>query len=153
MRKRINWDKVFSFTSWLLVFFLAYGATVLWIFPPSGDGPIAGLVGILNAQIFYSTLYLTEAALLGYAKWKKKNRMRKNVLLLIYLTGFFTTLLGAILGGVPAMISPKLIGNFVLSMAAAFCWLHWTFRHEYMTQEEFNEFQQEAVDGCGPQDT
>lgn len=139
MRERINWDKVFSATSWTLVVFLVYGALALWVFPPTGAGPIAGAVGILAAQIIYGTLYLIEALLLGYAKWKKKDRMRKNVLLSIYLTGFFTTVLGFALGGVPAMISPKLIGNFVLSLAAAFCWLHWTFRTEYITYEELGE--------------
>lgn len=145
MAKTTDWDKVFSITSWVLAAFLVYGAVVLWAIPPTGAGPIAGTVGIVAAQILYGCLYLVEASLLSYAKLKKKDKMRRRVLLVICLTGFFTTILGFALGGVPAMITPKLIGNFILSIVAASCWLHWTMKIGYVDYESLSSMDDEDV--------
>jgi hypothetical protein len=136
MTSKINWDKVFSFASWLIVLALLYGVANLIFLPPTGHGPIAGLVGIHPAQVFYIALYLCEGLALGYSKWKKKDKMRRNVLLVIYLTGFFTSILGFVIGGV----SSKLVGNLVIALAAAFCWLHWKFRTEYIYYEYLTGF-------------
>jgi hypothetical protein len=135
MTSRINWDTVFSFTSWLIVIALLYGVANLIAIPPTGHGPVANLIGTRPAQIFYIILYLSEALALGFAKWKKKDKMRKRVLLVIYLTGFFTSIIGFVVGGVTS----KLIGNLVVAAASAFCWLHWTFRTEYVFYEYLSE--------------
>lgn len=130
-----KWDKVFSFVSWIIVFALLYAVVSLWITPPSGAGPVANAAGALGAQIFYTLLYLGEAAFLGFAKFFKKKKMRSHTLLVIYLTGFFTSLLTiGIIGW-----TPKLIDNIVTAAAAAFCWLYWKFKTQYIDTKQFDE--------------
>jgi O-antigen/teichoic acid export membrane protein len=146
MAERINWDIVFSFTSWLIVIALLYGVANLLLVPPTGAGPIAHLIGIEPARFAYIALYLVEGLALGYAKWKKRDRMRKIVLAVIYSTGLFTSVLGIALGGFHNFaIAPKLVGNLVITAAAAFCWLYWTLKKYYVRYEELETFDEEDV--------
>ncbi len=130
-----RWDKLFATASWVLAAVLLYSAISLWVFPPTGAGPVGELLGILGAQLFYSVLYGSQALLLAYAKVKKKKKMRKYTLMFIYLTGFFTSILSVTLLG----WSPKLIDNFALASLAAICWLYWTFRTEYINPTHFQK--------------
>jgi len=128
------WDKIFSTTSWGLVFLLLFQALTLWtIFPPGPGGPIASAGGILVAKTFYTALYGSQAMLLAYSKWKRRKVMRKHVLMFIYLTGFFTSILTLTLAGWDV----RLIDNFVAAVVAAGCWLYWTFKTEYISYEQF----------------
>lgn len=131
MKTSKEMDKVFSTISWVIVVALIFSSISVWFAPPTGTGPIGGLLGVLGAQIFYSVLYSTEAAFLAFSKWKKRRRLRKNTLLVIYLTGFFTTTLTVLGVG----WSVKFIDNFVFASCAAFCWLYWKFRTEYFDPE------------------
>lgn len=133
------WDRVFKTTSWFIVAALIYSTISLWIDAPSGDGPVSSLISVLGAQIFYSLLYVGESLSLAYSKIKKRYLWRKNTLLVTYLTGFFTFLLTLGIKG----WSAALLDNLAISVAAAACWLYWTFRTEYLTNEQleavFNE--------------
>lgn len=135
MKGNKRYDRIFAFTSWLIVFALLYSATAVWIVPPSGAGPVAQLLGVLGSQIFYCLLYVGESLTLAYSKLKKRARLRKNTLLVIYLTGFFTSLLTIGITG----WTPALLDNLVISVAAAGCWLYWTFKTEYLTPEQFDK--------------
>lgn len=132
-----KWDRLFSTVSWFVAIALIFAAVNVWFAEPSGAGPISSSLGILGAQVFYSALYGLEALFLGFAKWTKRDKMRKHVLLVIYLTGFFTTLLTFLLVG----ITPKILDNLAISVAAAWCWLHWKFRTEYVDIEVLDEEQ------------
>lgn len=135
MRYNKKFDRVFATVSWLIVIALLYSATSLWINPPSGVGPIASAAGILASQIFYTALYAGEAGFLAYSKAFKRKKMRKNTLMVIYLTGFFTSLLTLfIVGWVPGLID-----NVLISLSAAFCWLYWTFKTEYIDPAAYND--------------
>lgn len=138
MTKIFAWDKFFATISWIIVFALLYSIVALYITPPSGAGPIARALGTAGAQIFYTVLYAGEAGFLAFAKMTHRNELRKKVLLVTYLTGFFTSILTiSILG-----VHPGLIDNLVISAAAAACWLYWKFRTDYVTYEEIETFDQ-----------
>lgn len=136
MPKSRRWDKVFVTASWIIVVALLFSAGSLWITPPTGAGPAAKLIGITGSQWFYALLYLSEALALAYSKLFKRHRMRKVVLLVIYLTGVFTFLLTLIINGVAV----KLIDNLIVSFGAGFCWLYWKFRSEYISYEEIDDY-------------
>lgn len=121
-------DRFFSTLSWLVVLGLFVAATGIWLAPPSGAGPIAGWLGIKGAQYFYMFLYGSEAAALMIAKFFRNKRARKNVLMVVYLTGFFTSLMSILIGG----FSPKIIDNLLVAIGAAACWLYWKFKTEYV---------------------
>ena len=135
MKNNPQLDRVFSFVSWIIAIALIYSAVNVWMVEPSGAGPIANAAGVLGAQIFYSLLYLGEAGFLAVSKWLKRKKMRKNTLLVIYLTGFFTSILTLFIAG----WTPKLIDNVLISESAAFCWLYWKFKTEYIDVKEFDE--------------
>lgn len=132
-----KWDLPVSIVSWLVALGLVFAASSIWFAPPTGLGPIGGLLGVLGAQIFYTVLYLGEAIILAIAKWFKMNRLRKHTLLVIYLTGFFTTLVTMLVVG----WTPKFVDNLLLAGAAAWCWLYWKMRTEYVDIEALNEEQ------------
>lgn len=135
LRQLLFRDRVFSGFSWLIVGFLLWAVVSLWLFPPTAAGPVAGSVGILTSQIFYSVLYFGEAGLLAYAKLAKKKRLRKFVLLLIYLTGVFTFLLALSVVG----FHWRIVDNFAFSLLAGACWLHWKSKTEYINQNQFKK--------------
>lgn len=139
MADNSRWNKVIAFTSWLIVFALIYSTISLFITPPSGAGPVASAFGVTFAQWFYAVLYTGLASLLAYSKFKKRNELRKKVLLVIYLTGFFTLILTI------AIIGPSwgMIDNLTISTAAAVCWLWWKFKTEYISEEEAVAMQDE----------
>jgi len=129
-----KWDRVFSTTSWFLVLLLLFQAVTLWtLFPPSGAGPIAVAGGIFVAKVFYTVLYAGQALLLAYSKFMRRKSMRKNVLMFIYLTGFFTSILTLLLAGWDI----RLLDNFVAAVIAAGCWLYWKFKTEYIDASMF----------------
>jgi hypothetical protein len=135
MKQTPFWDKIVSTASWLIVVALLYAAVGVWIQPPMGDGPVSQLFGVLGAQVFYSALYVLLSSLLAYSKFKRKNTMRKKVLLATYLTGFFTSLLTVLLVG----WNIKLLDNLIIAVCAALCWLYWVFKTEYLTPQQFEE--------------
>lgn len=135
LRRIVFWDRFFSVLSWSIVIFLLWAALGLWLYPPTGAGPVAGAVGILASQIFYSFLYAGEAATLAYAKFKHKKKLRKNTLLVIYLTGMFTFLLSFLIIG----FHIKILDNFAFSMFAGVCWLYWKAKTEYINPEQFKK--------------
>lgn len=130
-----KWDRLFSTISWFVAIALLFSASNVWFAPPTGLGPIGGTLGVLGAQIFYTVLYAGEAIILAIAKRLKMNRLRKHTLLVIYLTGFFTTLLTMLVVG----WTPKFIDNLLVAGAAAWCWLHWKMRTEYVDIEVLDE--------------
>ena len=140
------WDGVFSTASWIIVIALFYGAAAVWLVPPSGSGPFAQLLGVTGAQVFYSLLYGTEAFALGYSKFFKKKNLRKNALLAIYLTGFFTSILIIIISG----FVPGVIDNLILATLASGCWLYWKFKTEYLTPNQFYNSTCELRDDLPP---
>lgn len=130
-----RWDRVFSTASWLIVVGLLYAAVAIFLASPSGAGPVAQLIGVHGSQIFYACLYTLEAVLLAFSKFFKKKKMRKRMLMVIYLTGFFTSILTISITG----FVPKLIDNILISVVAAGCWLYWTFKTEYINPATFYE--------------
>lgn len=137
------WDKVFSTASWLIVVFLFISAyTVMFVAPPAGSGPVAGLIGVVGAKFFYFFLYIIEAAVLAYSKLFKKKNLRKGALVAIYCTGAFTSLLT--LAGVGW--STKVIDNIAVTVISAGCWLYWKFKTEYIDPSLFER----DVDGLRP---
>ena len=146
LRQVLFWDRVFSTLSWTIVLFLLWAAAGLWLFPPTGAGPVAGAVGILASQIVYSVLYAGEAILLGYAKIKQKKNMRKAVLLVIYLTGMFTFLLSFSIIG----FHWKIMDNFAFSALAGACWLHWKSKTEYIDQRQFKKIIEPMINETYP---
>lgn len=135
MRYSKKWDKVFSTLSWLIVFALVWSIISLWLSEPSGAGPVAGAAGILGAQIFYTALYSLQALFLAWSKIFKRKKMRRNTLMVIYLTGFFTSILTLTIAG----WTPKIIDNLLIASSAAFCWLYWKFKTEYIDPKEFED--------------
>lgn len=127
---------MFKTASWFIVFALIYSAVSVMFDVPSAKGPVAQAIGILGAQIFYAALYVGEAVSLAYSKIWKRSRWRKNTLLVTYLTGFFTSVLIITIAG----WNSALIDNLAISAAAAGCWLYWTFKTEYFSTEQFNDY-------------
>ncbi len=136
-------DRIFSTASWIIVFALLFGVGYLWVFPPTGAGPVAQLIGIQGSQIFYTVLYSAEALLLGFAKVFKKKKLRKAALLTIYLTAMFTTILTFILAGVGFSI----IDNVLLAVLSFACFLYWKFKTEYLDPDVFYEDIKDLKDG------
>lgn len=136
------WSRFFSTASWFIVAALFFSATAIWIDTPAPNGPVTQLIGLLGAQIFYCALYGIQALVLMWAKIKPKQRakLRRNTLLVIFLTGVFTTILTYLLNGGFVVAG---IDNLLISVAAGFCWLYWKFKTEYLTQEQFTEYSNE----------
>lgn len=135
MRNNSLFDRVFSTASWIIVLGLLVAVANLWLDAPTGLGPVAGALGVYGSQVFYTVLYGSLALSLGYAKIFKKHRMRKNTLLVIYLVGFFTTLLTVLLVG----WNIKILDNLIIAITAAFCWLYWKFKTEYHDADYIEE--------------
>ena len=133
MMEHPKWDKVFAFASWLIVLALIFSSYWAFTHVPGPNGPVAQIVSPIFASFFYGTLYAVQSFLLAYSKTFKKKNMRKKVLMFIYITGFFTTLLSVLLIG----FQPRIIDNIIITVAAAGCWLYWKFKTEYLNQEEF----------------
>lgn len=136
------WDRVFSAISWLIVLALVVASASSFIFPPSGLGPVAGLVGIWQAQVIYGTLYGILALALGVSKLFRRKKFRKHVLMVTYLVGLMTAILGVILVG----LTPKIIDNVIIIVASAGAWVYWKFRIEYVNPKDFSEVQ-DYIDG------
>jgi uncharacterized membrane protein YraQ (UPF0718 family) len=131
---RRNWDKVFATVSWILVGVLFYAAFSVWAYPPSVEGPVAQLLNSVRAaEWFYCVLYATFGTLLAWSKIFKKKKMRKHVLLAIYLVGIFTGILTYILIG----FGFSIWDNLLTAGIAGFCWLYWTFKTEYIRPKDF----------------
>jgi hypothetical protein len=128
MANYTKWDIFFATLSWIIALSLLFSMIMLWVTPPSGLGPVAKLIGILGAQIFYSGLYGTEALVLAYSKLFRKKELRKKALMAIYLTALFTGILTFILG---APFS-GFIDNAILILITGACWLWWKFKTEYI---------------------
>lgn len=142
-----KWDRVFATASWIIVLALLYGAVVIWFgATPSGQGPVAKLIGITGSQVFYSSLYGLEALVLGYSKAFKKKRLRKGALMAIYITGFFTSILSIAIAG----FTPNVIDNLLLALLAAGCWLYWKFKTEYINPQHFAVLTQDLRDDFPP---
>lgn len=141
MRKHLNWDRGVAAASWLIVATLAYATFFVLFGHLNPNGPIIQLIGVPATRIVISCIYAIQAGLLGWAKFFKKDTMRRHVLLFIYLTGFFFLILGIAVNG----LTPRLIGNAVLSICAAICWLYWKLRTDYYTVEETNAFMKNGV--------
>lgn len=146
MRDNPRRDKVFAFISWVLVVALLFAGVQQALAVSSGLGPVASLLGVVGSKVFYCVLYFGEALALAYSKFFKKKKMRKIVLMVIYLTGFFTTALYALNIGVTI----KLLDNLLISVVAAVCWLYWTFRTEYIDRASFIEDVNQLRDDCPP---
>lgn len=140
------WDRVFSTISWFIVVGLVFAAASLWLSPPTGLGPIGSWLGVSGAQYFYTVLYGVEALALAVAKLFEKKNARKHVLMVVYLTGFFTSILNLTITG----FSPKLIDNLAVSAGAAVCWLYWKFKTEYISANALQEDTLELRDDLPP---
>lgn len=136
MKHNPFWDKVFSTSSWILVGVLVYASLYVVIVPIGVNGPVAQLVGPTAAEWFYFVLYLGHALALAYSKWKKKKKMRKHVLLSIYLVGLFTGILSISIAGFNLLAQWD---NLATAVIAAGCWLYWTFKTEYLDPSYFYE--------------
>ena len=139
-------DRFFSIISWFVVAGLVVAAASLWFSPPSGLGPVGSWLGVSGAQYFYTVLYGGEALALAAAKLLRKKNARKHVLMVVYLTGFFTSILNLTITG----FSTKLIDNLVISAGAAVCWLYWKFRTEYIPVNALQEDTLELRDDLPP---
>jgi hypothetical protein len=128
-----KWDIVFSTLSWLIVVGLFFAAANIYITPPTGAGPLSQAIGIPKTQIVYFVVYAGEGIALTIAKLFKTKKIRKTVLMVIYLTGFFTSLLTLLIVG----FVPQVIDNIVVAVAAAICWLYWKFKTEYIDPQLF----------------
>jgi hypothetical protein len=136
MTKHLNWDKAVAAASWVIVFVLFYGVYFVLTQDLNPNNFVVQSLGVLGTRILFATLYLAQASLLSYSKWKKKDRMRRHVLLFIYLTGFFLSVLSFSLNG----FTIRVLSNVVLSVCAAVCWLYWKFRTDYYSVEHGHEY-------------
>lgn len=140
MSENSRWDVVFATASWIIVIFLFIGAyTVLFVSLPGSSGPVAQLVGTTGAKYFYGVLYSGLALLLAYAKVFKKRVMRKHVLVAVYITGAFTSILTIATIGWDV----KVIDNLVFTFVSAGCWLYWKFKTEYLTSSQAEALKKE----------
>lgn len=133
--KKINWDIVVSCFSWLIVLVLFYAAFNIIHLPITGKGPVTQLVGPVAAKVFWTLVYSGEAIALMVAKFYRRKTLRKNVLLVIYLTGIFVSVLSLSING----LGVKTIANIVFTASAAICWLYWKFKTEYVNPKQFRD--------------
>ena len=124
--------KIFETLSWGIVIVLFVSAILIVMFPPVPEGFVAGLIGVTGATIFYFILYTVEAVILAYSKLRQRKLLRKNILMVIYLSGFFITILSIVILG----WTPKFIDNLIVAGAAAVCWLYWTFTIDYINPND-----------------
>lgn len=135
MTKHLNWDRVVAGASWVIVAILIYGVVFILVHDLNTASPIVQFLGETTTRVVFVVMYAVQGGLLGYAKLFHKNKLRRHVLLFIYLTGFFLSILGFMLNGV----NVRLLSNLLLSVLAAVCWLYWKFKTEYINGDEFLE--------------
>lgn len=140
-------DKLFAGLSWVIVVGMFFAAVQVVMLPSLGTGPVASLVGITAMKAVYATVYASQGALLAYAKLFRRKRLRKAVLMSIYLFMGFTMLLSFGVAG----FALTLLDNALIAIIAAICWLHWTFRTEYLNPQEFDAYvaSQDLKEGQG----
>lgn len=138
MRKHLNWDRLVSAASWIIVAILLYGVVFILVHDLNTASPIVQALGVTGTRVVFVTMYAVQSSLLGYSKLFHKNKLRRHTLLFIYLTGFFLSILGFTLNG----FSIRLVSNLLLSTLAAVCWLYWKFKTDYITYEELNDHEE-----------
>lgn len=129
--KNLDWDKITEKASWLIVAILIYGIVFILIHDLNPASDIVQLLGETGTRVFFVAMYSIQASLLTYAKVFKHDRLRRHVLLSIYLAGFFLSVLGFVLNGV----NFRLMSNVLVSVLAAACWMHWKFKTDCTDRE------------------
>lgn len=121
---------------------LEYGLIVVWalaglsevIYPETlPEGALAFLASSTVGYV-YAVLFIGMAMMLLYSKWFRKPKTHKHALMAMYLTTIYTIVLAVAIFGIGAAY----IGDdVVIGAVAAFCWLRWKFKTEYLTRDQF----------------
>ena len=135
-----TWEHTARLAEYAMIAFMAIAVLfLLTIDPPSGAGPIAGLIGIRFAMFFYAGLYAFEVILWIISKTRKSIRMRKWVLFTIFLTHQFTFFLAWNISG----FGVKLIDNLFIWFVSGWLWIRTKLEHDYVEYEDLETFDEE----------
>lgn len=131
----------------LAAMFIRGGVRILFF----GTEPVA-LPGILSylvgeAAIFvYGAMFLTTGVALLYAKWFKKKRLHKFILMFMYLTCIYVLVLAILING----LGWNLLLTVGVGVTAAALWIRWKFKTEYISPDEFDKTLEELRDDLPP---
>jgi len=120
-----------------------YGLTLVFTMAAIGEltysEPVAdGFFGFLFSSPVVSVIYAVWFALMAltllYAKWRRKKKIHKFALMSMYLTTLYTLGLTVF-----ALGFVNIVDDIVIGLIAAFCWMRWKFKTEYINPAEFHE--------------
>lgn len=118
------------------------GLTLFFADPINTGGPVARFFGTQIALYVYGGVFMFEGLGLLYSKFFRLKRMHKHILLAVYLTMIFVTILEwGLLGWTLALIDQVVVG-----LLAAACWLRWKTITEYLSPKEIANLRHELKD-------
>lgn len=106
--------------------------TLLFADPVVLPGIFSYLVGSAAVYV-YGALFLTSGLLLLYAKIRKHKKLHKHLLMAMFLTCVYVLILALAING----FVPRLILTVSVGAVAAYSWLRWTIRTEYINPKDF----------------
>lgn len=119
----------------LAIMFIQGGIrTLLFADPVVLPGIFAVLVGPF-AIYLYGVLFLVTGGTLLFAKWKKKKKIHKHTLMAMYMICLYVLVLALFVHG----LSPRLLLTITVGSVAAYLWMRWTLRTEYLQPGEFHD--------------
>ena len=134
MARLTRWtDKFQQVTEYLIsAAFIISAASLISAEPLEGKGLIVLIFGGHIALFIYMIWFFILGFGLIYAKVRKHKKLHKNFLLAIYLTCIYTSILTFYLIGFIGIIDDVVIGGL-----AAFFWIRWKFKTEYLRPGKF----------------
>lgn len=124
-------DRAFSLVEYLLALvFVTSSFSLIGEDAVAGNGFVTHIFGGKIALFIYMIWFAFLGLGLVYAKLRKRRRLHRNILMAIYLTTIYTSILTYYLYGFAAIIDDIIVG-----VLAAVCWLRWKFKIEYTTYE------------------
>jgi len=141
-RWKDRFDTIQNVCEWLLIGFMLLAVVILLVSIPHAaaaaapNGPLSSAFGVQMASIIYAVVWTFEAVLLAWAKFTKRQRVRKWTLFAIYLTHQFTFFLAWSIRG----FGWNLLDNFIICGLSAWLWLRAKLYYDYVDYEDLETF-------------
>lgn len=138
-------DRIQAVVEYLVCLVFLNSAAQLFYTPSIAGKGILFMLGTHTALVVYAVWFIFWALALVYAKVKKKKKLHRNALMVLYLTTVYTAILTAAIIGVPDAID-----DMVLGVIIAACWLRWKFKTEYLSPDFFRASTEHMRDDLPP---
>jgi hypothetical protein len=129
-------DKVQNVVEYLLsIAFIIAALELIGADSLATHGVLSLIFGGHVALYIYMVWFFFIGVTLAYAKIKKKKKLHKHMLMAIYLTTIYTSILSMYVFGFGWT---EIIDDVILGALAAVCWMRWKFKTEYINPHQLH---------------